>query len=282
MATARRKALHPFAIVAQDKQALRSAAYSVLPTSPPSDADVAADIFALVEAFALQQIRRYFHHRFWENESIEAEFADKVEPGVKLENVAAHSWHVADATLLLLDHFEWIDRERCLSMAILHDKLEMYTGDANPVGRDGTGFTTHAFDDEAKLIKSEKERNALLQYISSLRPTVADSQAKLFLDMIEGVSEESRLIKAIDKLQALAFVHVKKRGNLLDSHIRFTLRYSQKCCEYFPQLNKHYSFLKGLFIKEIAFRRSCTAAQLERDLFSQLELDFSAWEESGA
>ena len=167
-------------------------------------------------------------------------------------------------------------------MAILHDKLEMYTGDANPVGRDGTGSTTHAFDEQAKLIKSEKERNALVQYVSALRPQVADSQAKLFLEMIEGVSEESRLVKAIDKLQALAFVHVKKRGNLLDSHVRFTLRYSLKCCEYFPQLHRHYNFLRGLFLKEIAVRRGFTTAQLERDLFSQLELDFPAWEGSDA
>jgi HD domain len=147
---------------------LRTAAHAVAPTTRPTDAEVAADIFALIEAFALQQVRRYFHHRFWESESIEAEFADRAEPGVKLENVAAHSWHVADATLLLMGHFDWLDRERCLTLAILHDKLEMFTGDANPVGRDGTGSTTHAFNEQAKLIKSEKERNALLQYTSSL------------------------------------------------------------------------------------------------------------------
>jgi 5'-deoxynucleotidase YfbR-like HD superfamily hydrolase len=282
LATVRRKAQHPFAIVAQDRLALRTATHGVVPTTRPTDAEVAADIFALIEAFALQQIRRYFHHRFWENESIEAEFADRAEPGVKLENVAAHSWHVADATLLLLGHFEWLDRERCLALAILHDKLEMYTGDANPVGRDGTGSTTHAFDEQAKLIKNEKERNALLQYTSSLRSEVAESQARLLMEIIEGTSEEARLIKAIDRLQALAFVHVKKRGDLLDSHVRFTLRYSKKCCEYFPQLYRHYNFLKTLFLKEIATRRNLSAAQLERDLFSQLELDFYSCEGSGA
>jgi 5'-deoxynucleotidase YfbR-like HD superfamily hydrolase len=274
LAIVRRKAQHPFAIVAQDRQVLRTATHAIAPTSHPTDNEVAADIFALIEAFALQQIRRYFHHRFWESETTEAEFADRVEPGVKLENVAAHSWHVADATLLLLDHFEWLNRERCLSMAILHDKLEMYTGDANPVGRDGMGSTTHAFDEEARQVKSEKERNALIQYASSLRPEVATSQAKLFIEMIEGASEEARLIKAIDKLQALAFVHVKKRGNLLDSHVRFTLKYSQKCCEYFPPMSRHYNFLKTLFLQEIAIRRGLTSAQLERDLFSQLELVF--------
>jgi len=243
---------------------------------PPSEADIAADIFALLEGFALQQVRRYFRHRYWEDETVEAAFADRAEPGVKLENVAAHSWHVADATLLFLDHFGWLDRERCLSFAILHDKLEMYTGDANPVGRDGKGSSTHAFDELARAIKGEKEKSALLQYTSTLRANVAEYQAKLFLEMIDGASDEARFIKAIDKLQALAFVHLKKRGLLQDPHIRFTLKYSQKCCEYFPALRGHYEFLRNLFLEEIARRRSCTAAQLERDLLSQLELDFSA------
>ncbi len=262
------------------------AASNVVPLEFPTDTtesetDVSADIFALLEGFALQQIRRYFHHRYWETETIEAAFAERAEPGVQLENVAAHSWHVADATLLLMESFDWLDRERCLSLAILHDKLEMFTGDENPVGRDGTGSKTHAFDEQAKLTKSERELRALDQYLSRLSKPAAERQHRLFLEMIAGSSEETRFVKAIDKLQALAFVHIKKRGNLLDSHIRFTLRYSYKTCEYFPQLRQHYDFLRLLFLEEIANKRGCSAAQLERDLFSQLELEFPLWGKAG-
>jgi len=247
-----------------------------------SEADIASDVFALLEGFALQQVRRYFHHRFWEYESTEAEFADRAEPGVKLENVAAHSWHVADAALLLGVHFEWLNRERYLSLALLHDKLEMYTGDANPVGRYGTGSKTHAFDLHAKLVKTEKERSALPLYVSGLSEKAGAQQSQLFLEMIEGASNEARFIKAIDKLQALAFVHVKKRGQLPDAHVRFTLRYSQKSQEYFPQLGGHYRFLRALFLEDIAKRRGCTTAQLTGDLFSQLELDLEAWADPAA
>src|SRR5882724_933560 len=91
----------------------------------PSLSDARADIKAILGAFELQRVRRYMNQVHWEKESQEALFADRAEPGLKLENVAAHSWHVADATLLFLDHFEWLNRERCLSLAILHDKLEM-------------------------------------------------------------------------------------------------------------------------------------------------------------
>jgi 5'-deoxynucleotidase YfbR-like HD superfamily hydrolase len=278
--SARRKTQHPFAVVAQNKEMLRAAGRGNWSESVgdvhPSDSDIAKDIFAILEAFALHQVRRYFRHRFWEEESLEAEFSERAEPGLKLENVAAHSWHVADATLLFLDYFEWLDRERCLSLAILHDKLEMYTGDANPVGKDGKGSRTHAFDETARLAKSDKERRALIQYGSVLRISAAERQANLLSEMIEGASEEARFVKAMDKLQALAFVHMKKRGEMPDAHVRFTLRYSQKCYEYFPPLKGHYEFLRSLFLEQIGRRRNCTAAQLERDLLSQLELDFSA------
>ena len=275
MANALKKA-HPFSVAARNRELLSrpNVAEQGL-SSALSIAEISADIFALLEGFALQGVRRFFHHRFWETESLEAAFSDRAEPGVKLENVAAHSWHVADATLLILDHFDWLDREHCLSLAILHDKLEMYTGDVNPVGRDGTGRKTHAFDQSARLLKDTRERSALMRYTSSLNTRSAQRQARLLAEIIDGASEEARFIKAIDKLQAFAFVHLKKRGNMLDSHIRFTIRYSAKAYEYFPHLKGHYDFLLALFMEEIAHRRGRDASQLERDIFSQLELQFS-------
>jgi 5'-deoxynucleotidase YfbR-like HD superfamily hydrolase len=284
LAIAHRKPQHPFLVVAQNKEMLRAADDFVVQRFGdyvlPREADIAADIFALLEGFALQQVRRYFHHRFWAEESTEADFADRAEPGLKLENVAAHSWHVADTTLLVLDHFEWLNRERCLSLALLHDKMEMYTGDANPVGRDGTGLSTHAFHELARSLKTEREIAALIRYASALRSQAAERQVGLLLEIINGDTDEARLVKAIDKLQALAFVHLEKRGALLDSHIRFTLAYSHKCCEYFPPLRGHYQFLRNLFLQEVACRRGATVTQLERDLFSQLELDLSSWSRS--
>jgi hypothetical protein len=66
----------------------------------PSLSDAKADIEAILSAFELQRVRRYNNQVHWETESQEALFADRAEPGLKLENVAAHSWHVADAVTL--------------------------------------------------------------------------------------------------------------------------------------------------------------------------------------
>jgi putative hydrolase of HD superfamily len=240
---------------------------------PISVDDVAADVNVILWSARLHGIRRYFHQRFWEEETTAAKFADLVEPGIKLETVSAHSWHVADIALLLLGHFPFLNRSRCLELALLHDKLEIITGDLNPVGRDGTGSRTHAFSGAARDRKSFVEQRAAELYVERLRPSIREEQHSILIDAINGKSAESRYIKAIDKLQAFAFVLLKKGGDLSDRHIMFTLRYSARIGEYFPGLSGHHVYLKRLFLESIASKRGCSVPQLEWNLFPQLELN---------
>lgn len=116
----------------------------------PSPAEIRADIEAIFEGFHLQRIRRFYRQHHWSDETTAAEFSDRAEPGLKLENVAAHSWHVADSAHLLAGHFPELDQNRVVVLALLHDKLEIYTGDFDPVGADGKGTDTHAFNEAAK------------------------------------------------------------------------------------------------------------------------------------
>ena len=76
-----------------------------------SSEEIESDINAIFYGFKLYKVRRYFHHRFWEKETLEAVFSDKVEPYPKLENVAEHSWHMADIILLIGSRFPFIDVE---------------------------------------------------------------------------------------------------------------------------------------------------------------------------
>src|SRR5215218_1927451 len=80
--------------------------------------DVSADIDAMVDGFRLQGVRRYFHRVYWWDETEAAVKADTIEPGLKLENVAAHSWHVADVELLLANRFPGLSPDRALRLAI--------------------------------------------------------------------------------------------------------------------------------------------------------------------
>jgi 5'-deoxynucleotidase YfbR-like HD superfamily hydrolase len=189
-------------------------------SSPRAD-DIGADVDAMIDAFRLQTVRRYFHQVHWSDETNAALRADAIEPGLKLENVAAHSWHVADAVLLLSDRFEHLSSERALRLAILHDKLEMYTGDFDPVGTDGKGNHTHAFDPSAQARKTVLERQALAEYLKGLRPSAREAQRALIEENLLASTREARFVKAVVKLQALAFIHEKKNGSISDEHLIF-------------------------------------------------------------
>jgi|GEM_PF-2480533 5'-deoxynucleotidase YfbR-like HD superfamily hydrolase len=240
-----------------------------------SAADAKQDIDALLWSMKLCTIRRYFHQRFWENETQEAEHAARVEPMPRLETVAEHSWHVADTVLLLVDHFPDLDGEHCAELAILHDKMEITIGDKSPVGRDGTGRSTHAFDFQSKLSKNAAERAAIVHYLSRLRPSARQRQSYALSELLEGATAEAQFVKAVDKLQSLAFVLVKKRGELLDKHLEFTLAYSGKVISYFPRLAGHYFELRSRLLLQVARRRNCSVKRVEEMLQSaQLSLGF--------
>jgi len=217
----------------------------------------------------LYDIRRFKKHRFWEAETLDAEYAARVEPHPRLESVAEHSWHVADTVLLLGGNFPSINLDRCLRMAILHDKMEISTRDWNPVGRNGTGEKTHAFNESQRLKKEFLERKAIEKYLAKLRPSIRSEMARDLYEIIEGSTEEARFVKAVDKLQALAYVFVKKNGLFRNKHLIFTLRYSEKVVEYYPSLKQHYEELKHRVLTLVARRRNISIEDIKWILESE-------------
>lgn len=207
--------------------------------------EVKKDIDVILWSAKLACVRRYFHQRFWERETIEAEHASLIEPFPRLESVAEHTWHVVDTIILIVRHFPSLNIERSLKLAILHDKMEILIDDKNPVGRDGTGMSTHAFNIEKKGIKDGLERAAIQKYVSKLPASARQDQNQMLLELLEGITEESRFVKAVDKLQALAFVLLKKKGMMGRKHLNFTQRYSQKVVDYYPPLQQHFQELLG-------------------------------------
>jgi putative hydrolase of HD superfamily len=235
--------------------------------------DVKRDIDAILWSMKLCFIRRYFHQRFWERETLEADYASRLERFPRLESVAEHSWHVADTVLLLSGHFPFLDASRTIKLAILHDKMEIAIGDKNPVGKSGTGESTHAFNLDRQASKEASERAAIERYVSKIRPSASADQKSLLIEVLEGRTAEARFVKAIDKLQALTFVMVKKRGEMLDKHVTFTLKYSEKAVAYFPDLRAHHDELRFRLMARIARHRKISIAELEQSLYnSQLTL----------
>jgi 5'-deoxynucleotidase YfbR-like HD superfamily hydrolase len=185
----------------------------------------------------------------------------------------SHSWP-HEPIILLSRHFPDIKLDRCVILGAMHDKLEIITGDKNPVGREGTGQKTHAFNPDHRLKKDALELSAM-EYYSSLFPFSArEHQVDLLTEIIEGSTKEARFVKAIDKMQAFVYVINKKQGDFHDKHIAFTLKYTRKSIEYWPRLFQHYQELRKRYISSIAKSRGISLTQAEelatpkqRDLF---------------
>ena len=223
------------------------------PTSSPDPLDVRADVDMIYRLYDLQKLVRFFGQRYWEEESLELGLV----PGkLELENVAAHSFNVARCVPLLAPHFPWIDRGRAIELALVHDEPEIITGDRDPVGKDGQGSDTHAFNPARRLDKDREERRALDALASSMRHSLRESYRTLVKELIEVSSEEARFVKSLDKLQALVFVRLRKRGRITPDHAAFTVRYSRIGVRWFPPLQEHFKLVLRDLLEDVAQSRS--------------------------
>jgi hypothetical protein len=148
--------------------------------------------------------------------------------------------------------------------------------DKSPLGRDGTGLKTHAFNEEKGADKETSERQALDVYRMKLSPEAYESQNILFEELLGKKSPEARFVLAIDKLQPLPYILAKKGGKLENKHIQFTLRYSRKAVTYFPPLFPYYKELTSRLLNSVSRHRKLSFSKLMEEfedgqltLFSQ-------------
>lgn len=105
------------------------------------------------------------------------------------ESVAEHSWRLALMALFLRDEFETMDMDKVIRMCLIHDLGEAFTGDIP------------AF--EKKESDTEKEEEVLMNWIHSLPVPYCEEFELLIHEMKEMKSEEAKLYKALDNLEAV-------------------------------------------------------------------------------
>ena len=193
---------------------------------------------AIVWSADLALIRRFYRQPFWRIEGARAAVATWIERHRPLENVADHSWKVADACMLLQHLVVLDDPRRVAALAVLHDKLEMLTGDWSAIDADGTGESTHAFNPAVARVRSLDELRALDSYLGHLPRAARDYQRDLLREMIDCSSKEARFVYGVDKLMAIVFALQKKGSRIHPVDLAFTRRYSAKavaaCAELRP------------------------------------------------
>ena len=109
--------------------------------------------------------------------------------GGRHESAAEHSWRLALTALFLRDEFPALDMDRVIRMCLIHDLGECFTGDIPSFLKSG--------GDE------ERERSALETWVASLPAPYSVELKTLYAEMDALETDEARLYKALDKLEAV-------------------------------------------------------------------------------
>lgn len=105
------------------------------------------------------------------------------------ESVAEHSWRLALMALLLRDEFSHLDMDKVIHMCLIHDLGEAFTGDIP------------SFDKTKE--DEKKEREVLFSWVESLPDSCKGEWKALFEEMEERKTDEAKLYKALDNLEAV-------------------------------------------------------------------------------
>ena len=107
----------------------------------------------------------------------------------RLESVAEHSWRLALMAMLVGDEFPELDMDKVIKMCLIHDMGEAITGDIP------------AFE---KTDKDRKVENKKVEQLTDILPEPVRAEWKtLFEEMETMETQEARLYKSLDKLEAL-------------------------------------------------------------------------------
>ena len=105
------------------------------------------------------------------------------------ESVAEHSWRIALMALFMQDEFPELDINKVIRMCLIHDLGECFTGDIPT-------FLKSASDEK-------KEDTALFSWVASLPAPYNMELAALYTEMGALQTDEAKLYKALDKLEAV-------------------------------------------------------------------------------
>lgn len=109
--------------------------------------------------------------------------------GGRRESVAEHSWRLALMAFFMRDEFPALDMNKVIKMCLIHDLGECFTGDIPT-------FMKSSADEK-------REDTALFDWVASLSAPYNTELAALYVEMGALQTEEAKLYKALDKLEAV-------------------------------------------------------------------------------
>ena len=116
----------------------------------------------------------------------------RVLEGERYENSAEHSWHLALCALVLAEHAPpGVDVQRALTMALVHDLVEIDAGD------------TFCYDPAANVDRDARERLAAERLFGLLPGEQGVELRALWEEFEVGTSPDAAFAVAMDRLQPL-------------------------------------------------------------------------------
>ncbi len=105
------------------------------------------------------------------------------------ESVADHSWRIALMAMLIAPEFPGADMDRVIRMCLIHDLGEAFTGD----------IPTFLKTEE----DTREEDEVLDRWVMTLPEKTREELSGLILEMNAQQTQEARIYKALDKMEAV-------------------------------------------------------------------------------
>ena len=148
------------------------------------------------------------------------------------ETVAAHSWRLSVLALLIAPEFPQIDGNKLLRMCLIHDFGEAITGDIPSFLKTDAHEVT--------------EVNAVQALLSTLPEPQRGELTTLFSEMDALESNESRLYKALDKMEAVIQHNESDISTWLPLEYELQQTYAVENASEFPYLRQ----LRALMLED--------------------------------
>lgn len=129
--------------------------------------------------------------------------------GVRQENSAEHSWHIAVMALLLAEYCkEKIDLLHTLKMLLIHDIVEVYAGD------------TFLYDTQKREEAKANEKIAADKIFSLLPDDQKEDFMNTWLEFEERKTPEAQYAAVLDNLQPLLNHYYTNNRNIIKKNLK--------------------------------------------------------------
>ena len=158
------------------------------------------------------------------------------------ESVAEHSWRTALMAMLTASAFPEADMDKVIRMCLIHDLGEAFTGDI-------PSFDKTEAD-------SKTEELALRQWVQTFPSPEREEWLALYEEMEAQQTQEARIYKALDKLEAVIQHDESDISTWLPLEYDLQLEYGRENVQFSPYLQQLKMEIDDVTRKKIAAHRS--------------------------